>query len=107
MQQISDECNVRDDNYTTRNPLLPKKVVGDTSCLSTSKLSVGGSSEISTNLLTHEIPRLIDNNCPQISHQEQCNNNPRENLGIVEVLDECAHDYKGDLIGGATNPFLS
>ena len=101
VQQIFDEYVLKDDDYRTRNPLEVKKVVGNTSSFpSTSKLSVGGSTDISTKLLTNEVPCLNENICQQIS-REQCNNFTGENLSTTsELKNECAHDCNGDLIGG-------
>ena len=99
VQQIFDEYVLRDDDCRTRNPLEPKKVVENASSSpSISKLSVGGSTDISTKLLTNEVPCLNENICHQISREQSSNTG--ENLSIGEVRNECAQDCNGDLIGG-------
>ena len=98
VQQIFDEHVLRDDEYGTRNPLEPKKVIENASSSSISKLCVGGSTDITTKLLTNEVPCLNENICHQISREQS--NNTGENLSIGEVRKECAQDCSGDLIGG-------
>ena len=99
VQQIFDEHVLRDDECRTRNPLEPKKVIENASSSSSiSKLCVGGSTDISTKLLTNEVPCLNENICHQISREQS--NNTVENLSIGEVRKECAQDCNGDLIGG-------